>query len=86
MGHSEAIHKNIFILEISPTRENLVVELSKMKISCESPQNEPEGTGIIQGDNKYGEQALLMYFMANFYDILKVVFIYEFVLIPIQSL
>ena len=51
-----------------------------MKISSESPQNNPEGTGITQGDKKYGKQALFMYLMANFYDILKVVFI------PIQSL
>ena len=51
-----------------------------MEISSESPQNDPEGTGITQGDSKYDEQTLFMYSITNFYDVQKIVFI------PIQSL
>ena len=46
----------------------------------ESPQNDPESTETTQGDNKYGEKALFMYFITNVYDIQKVVYI------PIESL
>ena len=31
----------------------------KMEISPESPQNDPEGTEITQGDNTYGEKAFI---------------------------
>ena len=47
--------------------------------SSESPQNDPDGTKMTQEDSKYGEHALFMYFITNFYDILKVLFI------PIQN-
>ena len=36
---------------------------------------DPEGTEMTQGDSKYGEQSLFVYFITNFYDIQKVVFI-----------
>ena len=41
-------------------------------VTSESPQNDPEGTEMTQGDSKYGEQDLFMYFITNFYDIQKV--------------
>ena len=47
----------------------------KLEISSELPQNNPEGTEMTREGNRYGEQALFMYFIINFYDILKVVFI-----------
>ena len=43
-----------------------------MKISCDLPQNDPEGTEMTQGDYRYGDQALCMYWvLTNFYDILN---------------
>ena len=46
-----------------------------MEILSESPHNDREGTEMTQRDSKYDEQALFMYFITNFYDIQKVVFI-----------
>ena len=47
----------------------------KIEYSSEGPQDDREDTEMTQGHNKYDEQALFMYFIANLYDILKFVFI-----------
>ena len=48
-------------------RDFQFVVFPHLEISSESPQNDPEGTKLTQGDSKYGEQALFMYFITNFY-------------------
>ena len=48
---------------------------SEIEISVKLPRNDPEGTKMTQGDNKYGEKVLFVYFIPDFY-----------VFIPIQSI
>ena len=57
----------------------LVGENYKMEVSSESPQNNPEGTELPQGDEIWCV-SFIFFFITNFCDVPKVVFI------PTQSL